>query len=196
MRIRAKLIICTLTCILLLFASSCGYGLRTNKRDFMLAHDIRVLHVPAVVNNSFKAGVDLTVYNALRRRIAMGGYVRITDNPNEADAILTTTVTDANYRPLAVGRADQLAPLDTGPGSVQVATSYVVTLSCSFQLTKNKESLWKDSFTRTKSFAASTFLGVLGSTSALINESEYERTLLGLADGIVMDADETMNALF
>ena len=61
---------------------------------------------------------------------------------------------------------------------------------------KTKKVLWFDTFLRQKSFSASTYLGALGTTSALINESDYERTLGELSLGIVMDAEESMNSIF
>jgi hypothetical protein len=180
----------------LLLLSGCGYHLRGTDRLLFDQNQIRRLHVAPVRNDSYKAGVDILIYNAVRKRLASGGYVTLTEKAEDADAVLNTTVLGASYSPLSLTTSDQLAPLRTGPSFVQVATSYLVTLNCKFSLQKGDKILWQNSVLRSKSFVAQTYLGILGTTSALINESEFERTLTTLADSVSVDADEMMNAVF
>jgi len=186
----------TWACAVLL--TSCGYTLRGNSRVFFDSNQIRSLYVAPVKNNSFKAGVDIVVYNALRKRIAQGGYVRLVDQRDFADAELSALISDASYSPSGITTADQLAPLQSGPSNVQIASAYNVNLAIHFDLLllKTKKVLWADSIGRQKSFSASTYLGALGTTSALINESDFERTIGELASGIVQDAEESMNSVF
>ncbi len=183
-------------CFLALLLSGCGYHLRGTDRLLFEQHEIKRLHVAPVANESYKAGVDITLYNAIRKRIASGNYVKLTEKSEDADAVLYATVLGASYSPLSLTTSDQLAPLRTGPSFVQVATSYLVTLNCNFRLEKGKEIIWGNGVLRTKSFVAQTYLGILGTTSALINESEFERTLISLADSVSVDADELMNSVF
>jgi hypothetical protein len=185
--------------ILFVFLSQgCGYTLRGNSRVFFENNEIRTLYVAPVRNDSFKAGVEITVYNAIRKRIAQGGYVRIVDQKSQADGEIRATILNAMYTPAGITTADQLAPVQTGPSNVQIASAYNVNLNISFEMEslKTKKILWSDSFVRQKSFSASTYLGALGTTSALINESDFERTLGELSSGIVMDAEESMNSIF
>lgn len=181
-----------------LLFSACGYTLRGNTRVFFEQNEIRTLYVAPVENDSYKAGVEITVYNALRKRIAQGGYVRVVDQKALADAEIRAKVIQAGYSPSGITTADQLAPVQTGPSNIQIASAYNVTLNISFELEefKKKKVLWQDSLSRQKSFSASTYLGALGTTSALINESDFERTLSDLSAGIVMDAEESMNSIF
>ncbi len=178
--------------------SGCGYTLRGNSRVFFDQNGIRTLYVAPVRNDSYKAGVEITVYNAIRKRIAQGGYVRIVDQRSLADGEIRATVLTATYSPAGITTADQLAPVQTGPSNIQIASAYNVNLSISFEMEvlRNKKILWRDSLARQKSFSASTYLGALGTTSALINESDFERTLGELSSGIVMDAEESMNSIF
>jgi hypothetical protein len=178
--------------------SSCGYTLRGNTRVLFENHQIRTLYVAPVKNNSFKAGVEILVYNSLRKRVAQGNYVRIVDSKDLADAELKATVQTANYAPAGITTTDQIAPIGTGPSNVQIASEYLVSLMISFELFEQKanKTVWTDSLTRTKSFSASTYLGPLGTTSALINESDFERVLAELSTGVVMDAEESMNSIF
>ena len=177
--------------------SGCGYMLRGNARPFFETHHIHTLYVPPVKNNSYKAGIEITVYNALRRRFAQGGYVTLVDSARNADAEIDATVTDATYSPSGITTTDQLAPIGTGPSQVQIASTYNVSLKVRFELVDaKKSSLWKDEVSRGKSFPATTYLGALGSTSALINESEFERALGDLSVSIVTDAEESINTIF
>lgn len=178
--------------------SSCGYTLRGNTRYFFENHEIRTIYVSPVKNNSFKAGVEILVYNALRKRVAQGGYVRIVDSPDRADAELSASVQQASYGPSGITTTDQIAPIGTGPSNVQIASAYLVSLGLSFELVQKKtgKQLWTDTLSRSKTFSASTYLASLGTTSALINESDFERALSELAVAIVTDAEESMNSMF
>ncbi len=178
--------------------SSCGYTLRGSSRPFFAKHGIKVLYVPPVKNQSYKAGAEITLYNALRKKMAQGGYVSVIGDANLADATLSAIVMDASYVPAAITTADQIAPLGSGPNSVQIASSYDVTLKVVFILSENKtgKTLWRDVLRREKTFAATTYIGPLGSTSALINDSDFERTLTDLSVGICEDAEELINSIF
>ncbi len=183
----------------ILMLSACGYHLRGTERPFFKTHDLKTLYVQPVRNNSYKAGVEITVYNAIRKKFAQGGYVRIVDRATDADALLQATVVAASYAPQAVTTADKLASdgVEKGPKTVQIASSYLVTLQVSFSMANRaQKDLWGDSLSRTKSFPASTYMGTLGSTTALINEGEFERTLNDLSTSIATDAEESMNSLF
>jgi hypothetical protein len=177
----------------------CGYHMRGAERPFFKAHDLKTLYVHPVRNNSYKAGIEITVYNAIRKRFAQGGYVKLVDRPGDADASIQATVSEASYSPMAVTTADKLAYEGTqkGPSTIQIASSYQVSLKVSFVLVDrmNKE-LWQDGVSRNKSFPASTYMGTLGSTSALINEGEFERTLSDLSVNIATDAEESINSIF
>ncbi len=183
---------------LMLALSSCGYSLRGNTRVFFENHQIRTLYVAPVKNNSYKGGVEILLYNALRKRIAQGGYVRIVDSVNQADAQINASVLAADYKPSGITTADQIAPIRTGPSNVQIASAYNVSLQVQFdlELLKTKAKIWSDSLSRQKTFLASTYLGALGTTSALINESDFERVLGDLAGNVVIDAEESMNSIF
>lgn len=181
------------------FSAGCGYHMRGAERPFFKIHDLKTLYVSPIKNNSYKAGVEITVYNALRKRFAQGGYVKLVDRAEDADSTIVATVNEANYAPLAVTTADKIANVGSIPGSssVQIASSYQVVLSVQFSLTNSKnKTLWTDQVVRNKSFAASNYLGSLGSTSALINEGEFERTLTDLAVSIATDAEESINTIF
>jgi len=198
MDLKPRLIARFLGVLFLVLSSSCGYHMRGQDRPFFKIHNINTLYVTPVRNNSYKAGVEITVYNALRKRFSQGGYLRIVDSPELADARISATVGAAEYAPAAITTADKIASVGSvqGPGSVQIASSYQVMLKVQFVLMDSKKkTLWSDVVVRNKSFAASNYLGALGDTSALINEGEFERTLNDLSISIATDAEESINTI-
>ena len=177
--------------------SGCGYGLRGQSRDFFEKRKIRNLYIPPVKNDSYKAGIEIIVYNQLRKRFAQWVYVKIVDDESRADARLNATVTQATTEPAATIRADQLAPVGEGPSNIEIAASYNVTLGIRFELISAESGvLWQQQATRSKGFQAATFFGALGTTSALINESQSDTTLGELAVIVIQDAEESINTEF
>ena len=83
-----------------------------------------------------------------------------------------------------------------------VAQSYSAGLSCTFTLKKIKRKegenpiLWSNSFSKGKQFPSANQLDVPGTTSPLINQSEFERALGDLAPMIALDAEESMFSRF
>jgi hypothetical protein len=180
--------------------NGCGYNLRGDTRPFFQEHNIHTLYVAPVKNDSYKAGVEITVYNSLRKRFARGGYVQLVDSPVHADAQITAEVIDASYAPQAITTTDRLPTVgQPGPSFVLIAASYGVNLTVNFeliQLGRVKKTLWKQGLTRAQNFQATEGLGPYGSTAALINESEFERLLSDLSVSVVTDAEESINTLF
>jgi hypothetical protein len=130
--------------------------------------------------------------------------VRIVSNKEDADAILRGYVNIASYA------ADVSAPVNSGLGlpnnlaaeSLLVATEYVATLSCSFVLERThpeggqKKVVWTSGFTRTTPFGGSNQVGVYGTTSALLNESEFDRALGEMSVSVSEDMHESMLDMF
>jgi hypothetical protein len=56
--------------------------------------------------------------------------------------------------------------------------------------------IWSGNFSRTKPFPASNQVGAFGTTSSLINESEFDRALGDLAESMMADLHESMMAMF
>jgi hypothetical protein len=158
-----------------------------------------------VVNNSYKSGVENLVYNALLKSLAGNRWIILVRQPGEADAILNGTVGVAEYSGTTPLRGSDLprSPGTTGDFSnVQVATSFWSRLQCSFSLIRRNPppgktaTIWGATFRREAPFPSANQLGTLGTTSALINESEFERTLQELARSMTADVRESMLSRF
>ena len=182
--------------------SACGYTLQNSKNPALTKEGIHKIYVEPLVNNTYKAGVENTVYNALVKKISSHEHVKLVRSAEDADAVIKGTVASAEYTSSALTTASQLAPIGTGPSNILVASQYNALLTCTFDLYRAKKDgthgdyLWGSQFSRTKFFPANTQLGTLGTTSALINDSEFDRTLSDLAESMMSDVHESMLGLF
>ncbi len=201
-------------------ASGCGYTLQHTKNPLLDQYGVRKIFIQPLRNDTFKPGVENLVYNELVKVIAANRRVEITQQRSEADAILSGVVTQAVYAVAGSTTADQLFPLSTRvpdisrPSSnIAVASSYTASLAASFSLnlpgkrvrsellkdgeviTEGKV-LWGGSFSRNQNFPGNNQIGEFGTTSALLNESEFDRALRELAQGVMASFHESMLAQF
>jgi hypothetical protein len=84
-----------------------------------------------------------------------------------------------------------------------IANDYNAILTCSFQLIRREAYLnhpagtvWSGEFSRTKLYPGSNQLGVLGTTSGLINDSEFDRTIIDISRDMAVDVRESMLSRF
>jgi hypothetical protein len=201
---------------IIFFWMACGYSLQTSKSPLLLKAGIRKIYIPPVVNNTYKAGVENVVYNNLVRTLASQKRVVLVQNPKDADAVLNTSIVTASYGMSAGTSVSGLNPsglstkLSLPTASYVIATEYSATLTCNFSLSETKQEndlqiipekrkkpySWYSGFSRSKTFPASNQLDVPGTTSPLINESEFERALSDLAASMMYDVHEAMLAMF
>ena len=195
----------------LLAQAACGYTLQHTQNPLMDRYGVRRIYVSPLVNNTYKPGVENLVYNELIKVIAANGRVALVDRTEESDAVLSGQVTEASYSRSASTTADQLFPFSTGgsfPGvtrpsnNIEIASEYSAVLSASFRLNLNhakpgqKEVLWSGNFRRAQPFPANNQLGSFGTTSSLINDSEFDRALRELAQSVMANLHESMLAMF
>ncbi len=185
----------------------CGYGFQNSRNPLFLKEGIRKVYVSPVVNNSYKAGIENVIYNSLIRAMAASGRVVLVQNSEDADAVLQGTVVTAVYgRSAATSTVAGLNPAGIGLNlptrDYVISTEYTATLSCSFVLARKhpspskKTQIWASSFARSKPFPAANQLDVPGTTSPLINESEFDRTLSDISKSMMDDVHESMLAMF
>jgi hypothetical protein len=194
-----------------LVAGCSGYHfVRTGEAEQLKKLGITRIYLAPIENETYKPGVDLVVYNEMLRALSSFGQVKIVQRADKADAVLRASVTNAEYGISASTFSSGLFPLGRGPEEISVATEYLAALRCEFTLAylpgsgrgPQREVLffekpvWRTAFTRTKVFPANNQLGPFGTTSALINESEFDRTVRDMAESMMGDLHESMVAFF
>jgi hypothetical protein len=192
----------------------CGYHLQGARNELLEKEGVRRVYVKPLVNNTFKTGVENVVYNALVKTLISHERVKIVMNKDDADAVIEGVVQEAQFKAVGWASADRLAPLSSnlpaGANQIQVsnlntfsvATVFSADLRCDFTLDRKvpvpgkKKNIWRSSFAASKPFPASNQLDVPGTTSALINESEFERAMGELATGMMDEVHESMLGMF
>ena len=184
----------------------CGYSFQNSRNPLAITEGVQKIYVTPVVNSTYKTGIENTVYNSLLRTLVAHGSVTLVHHVEEADAILEGSVVAASYGASAATAVSQLNPNGLGAtlptAKFSVATEYTASLSCVFALNRKRTQpgkpavIWASTFGRSKPFPASNQLDVPGTTSALINDSEFDRALSDLAKSMMDDVYESMLAIF
>ena len=187
----------------------CGYTFQTSRNSY--ADDgYEKVYIQQPINLTTQPGVGGLVYNSILKALLGRGRWKVVGNESSADLILIGSVNAASF---SVANLQQIKNLQTGLGrsfsvgtanipDQSVAQSYSAVLSCSFTLKKIKRKegenpiLWSNSFSKGKQFPSANQLDVPGTTSPLINQSEFERALGDLAPMIALDAEESMFSRF
>lgn len=184
------------------FASGCGYTLQSTKTNSLQEIGVERVYVSPVKNHSYKPGVENLFYNELIQALLAGKRVHLVDRPEIADAILSASVDRASYAPSATTSSDSIFPTSVATIQITVATEYQADVSCSFVLNRQQngaktgDPIWESTFARSRRFSASNQKAEYGTTSGLINESEFERSLRLVAHGMMQDVHESMVARF
>lgn len=183
--------------LILLSSVSCGYALRTSQDSSRFREwGVRRVYIRPIQNETFRAGVENSVYSQTVRMLSSTPGLRSVNSPEEADAELVGTVKVAQRIVSGETKASDLNPKNLGSPLLLVASEYTASLACSFTLTKNGKSLWSGEFSRSRPFPANSQVGALGSTGALINESEFERALGEVAADMMVDVRSSLTQDF
>ena len=184
--------------------SGCGYSWKAVDTQWLARENVHRVYVAPVLNNSYKVGIENGVYNQLLRTIRSEGILELVSKPEEADAVLEAEVQEAGFSPSGTTTTSSLFPSGkvvgiSGSSSVLVATEFSAQLTCRFELRRRgpqSKVLWSGSVQRSKLFPGNNQLGAFGSTSALINESEFDRALKDLSVRVVAEMHESLRISF
>jgi hypothetical protein len=191
--------------------SGCGYAIRNGKNGALEKEGVRKIYIAPVINDTFRYGIENVVYNSLVKSLRAYSGIRLVSEPTDADAVLTSRVIQAESRVNSTTFAKDLSPkgLPTPDyfGSILIATDYNAILTCSFELIRREPDprdpnrhpagkVWTGSFVRSKLYPGSNQLGVLGTTSGLINDSEFDRTIVDVSHDMMVDVREAMLSRF
>jgi hypothetical protein len=177
----------------LLVLGGCGYSLRTSRDPSRIKSlGVQKVYVRPVKNETYRPGVENAVYSQLVRMLSSTPGLRAVNRPEDADGELRATVHQARRSVSGEIKASELNPKGVGSSTLLVASEFSALLECSFELSKPGRSLWSGQFTRARPFPANSQIGSLGSTGALINESEFDRALGEVASDMMADVRNSL----
>jgi len=97
--------------VLVLTGMGCGYRFSPGGEGF--PQDVRTLYVEPLVNRSRDAGIDREIAFALRSEFHRQGRLRVVDQAEEADAILSGVVRSLESRVVAGNSKDEALQFET-----------------------------------------------------------------------------------
>jgi hypothetical protein len=206
-RISAAITRIAVTCCVITALSGCGYAIRGGKNGALEKEGIRKIYVAPAVNDTYRYGVENVVYNSLVRSLGVYSGIKLVSDPALADAVLSSRVTQVSSQVNSTTHANALnpsgIPVPKYFGSLLIANDYNAILTCTFTLTRRESipghpagTVWAGNFSRSKLYPGSNQLGVLGTTSGLINDSELDRTILDISHDMMVDVREAMLSRF
>jgi hypothetical protein len=92
--------------VFLLLGSGCGYQFSGRGEGF--PKDIRTVFVEPFVNRSRDVAIDRDIASALRSEFHRQGQLRVVDQVDQADAIVTGVIRSLDSRVVAVNREDEV----------------------------------------------------------------------------------------
>jgi hypothetical protein len=185
----------------------CGYSLQTSQNPYR-ADDVEKVFVRHLDNHSAQPGVEDLVYNGIIRSLLASGKLRVVAREAEADATLSGSVDSAQFTVSNLQQIQNLQPIlgqyfssDSKRAmipAIGVAQNYSAVLACTFLLKRThtkmtqNPTLWSGSFATSKVFPSANQLDVPGTTSSLINQSEFERALSDMVVTLMANVHESM----
>jgi hypothetical protein len=149
--------------VLFVALSGCGYRLAAQS-DF-LPPDIRTIYVEPFINRSRDIGVADELTSALRSEFYRRGQLRLVEQPDQADAILTGVVRAFAANVASVNRRDEVLQYEA-----------VLTLDATLRRREPSEILWRTQATRLSDIFA-------GSRAAVVTTSaEFQTGTLNALD--------------
>ncbi len=185
-----------------LLGPGCAYTFQNSKNPLAEKEGIRRVYIASMMNGTYKPGVENLIYNAVQRALAAHGRVILVGRPEDADGLLQGTVEIAESQPGSPGLAERIDPVNRFERNRDIAAEYTAALRCSFSLLRRevvpgkRGVVWSGGFHRTKPFQTAFLNGIPGTTTALINDSEFDRILSELAVRVAEDLHESMLAVF
>jgi hypothetical protein len=128
-----------------LLLTGCGYTLQGTHSHELEKEGIHRIYLAPVRNDTYKVGVENVVYNSMLKSLGSYSGIHLVSDKDQADAVLTLTVTQADAQVAGTGSASSLNPNTIGNAlptillpvaNEYVATLYNALLAVSFKLTK------------------------------------------------------------
>lgn len=154
---------CLLGGIVPLIAAGCGYQF-AGESSF-LPRDIRTIYVETFINRSRDVGLEKELASGLRSEIFRRGRLRVVDQAEQADAILTGSILSLDSTVVSVNRRDEVLEYQS-----------ILTVDVILRRREPNEVLWRGPAIRLTEFYA-------GSRAAVVTtSSEFRSKTLNTTD--------------
>jgi outer membrane lipopolysaccharide assembly protein LptE/RlpB len=149
--------------LLLLFSAGCGYQL--SGQSSFLPKDIHTIYVEPFINRSRDVGIEKELTTALRGEFYRRGQLRVVEQSEQADAILSGVVRALDSSVVSVNRKDEALQYES-----------VMTLDVTLRRREPNEIIWRGQGTRLTGLHS-------GSRAAVVtSSSEFKTGTLNAAD--------------
>ena len=146
-----------------LIAAGCGYQF-AGESSF-LPRDIRTIYVETFINRSRDVGLEKELASGLRSEIFRKGRLRVVDQAEQADAILTGSILSLDNTVVSVNRRDEVLEYES-----------ILTVDVLLRRRESNEVLWRGPAIRLIEFYA-------GSRAAVVTtSSEFRSRTLNTTD--------------
>lgn len=172
-----------------LLLAACGYQFSGRSNPYA-RQNVYSVYVDSFVNSSGHAGLDNMMRSAVVRELLRNQRLRVVSNMDEADAVLTGTVSEGLSRGSSEQTIEAVSKSAVGLGlsDVVVYSQYSATLGVSVMLTSKKsETLFTQSYSRSKAYPSAVQYGPAGNTTSLINDSQEKLAFQDLAKSLALD---------
>ncbi len=175
--------------VLSLFLSACGYQFSGRSNPYA-RQGVYSVYVGNFVNASGNAGLDNIMRSAVVRELLRNQRLRVVSSLEEADAVLTGTVSEGLSRGSSEQTIEAVSKSAVGLGlsDVVVYSQYSASLAVAVTLSSRKlETLFTQSYARSKAYPSAVQYGPAGNTTSLINDSQEKLAFQDLAKSLALD---------
>ncbi len=189
-----------------MFLSGCAYQFQGTENPWK-DKSVETVYINIMTNNSLRSGEEVPFTSAFIKTFSRGNKLKVVNDSKRADLVvnatienITSTISSSTNVPTLT--KDKLASQTLS--DMVIATEYAATATVSVSLTKGENNhnpkvpavLLTQNFSRIKIYPGNSQFGLQGTTSVLINESQFQMALNEIATGISADAYDTMLEYF
>ena len=181
---------------LLVFVSACSGYRWQDKSNPWAEKGYHKVYVSIMLNNSLRSGAEVPFTSAFVRAFSRGNKLRVVSDEGDADILVNANLDNIASEIISSTRVVDITKDASAEAlsDVMVATDYIAKASVTvrFVTKKTNETLIEQKFERSKIYQGNNRFGKLGTTSALINDSQFQVALNEVARSIAADAYDTM----
>jgi hypothetical protein len=178
--------LCSILALAVFFSNGCAYRLQ-GAHNPLMELGIQKIYVEGFRNATYRPGIEHLFTTAMIREIGRAKAFELVNGEDQADAVLTGTITGADSAP---GSTKQVK---VGTRSADVAAEYNASVVCAVELRdRRKRLVFSQSVSGSKIHPGSAQKGDAGATAPLVNDSEQRLAIQFLASQMMASVYQRM----